>query len=186
MKWIVASVVLVLSSLPSQSAERPGIDAMIARHARHHGVPETLVHHVVKRESGYNPRLHSRGHWGLMQIKHETARGMGYRGPASGLLDPETNLTYAVPYLANAYRVARGNEGRAVSFYRRGYYYEAKRAGLLGSLGRASAGPLTSQDLAGPDEEASAAPDPVAADEASFPLLRLFRGVQEPDPRPAE
>ena len=41
-----------------------------------------------------------------MQIKHATARGVGYTGSASGLFDAETNLTYAVRYLAGAYRAA--------------------------------------------------------------------------------
>jgi soluble lytic murein transglycosylase-like protein len=57
-----------------------------------------------------------------MQIKHATARGVGYRGPASGLLDPETNLTYAVRYLAGAYRAAGGNSRRAVAYYASGYH----------------------------------------------------------------
>ena len=35
---------------------------------------------------------------------------MGYRGEARGLLDPQVNLAYAVPYLANAYMLADGNE----------------------------------------------------------------------------
>jgi len=99
-----------------------------------HGVPEALVHRVIQRESGYNPRAANRGHLGLMQIRHDTARGMGYRGPASGLLDADTNLAYGVPYLANAYLVAGGNPARAISLYSRGYYYEAKRKGLLGAL----------------------------------------------------
>ena len=42
-----------------------------------------------------------------MQIRHDTAQGMGYQGPASGLLDADTNLTFAVPYLANAYKLSR-------------------------------------------------------------------------------
>lgn len=67
---------------------------------------------------------------GLMQIKHATARGLGYTGPASGLLDPEINLNYAVRYLAGAYRAADGNADRAVSYYARGYYYAAKRKGV--------------------------------------------------------
>ena len=73
------------------------------------------------RESRYHPRVVSLGNYGLMQIKHGTARAMGYNGPASGLLDPETNLTYAVKYLAGAYRKANGNIDRAVAFYARGY-----------------------------------------------------------------
>jgi len=103
-------------------ARDTALDGMIARHAAANGLPVELVHRVVKRESGYNPRASSKGNIGLMQIRHATARGIGYSGSASGLLDPETNLTYAVKYLAGAYRAAGGNAGRAVSFYASGYH----------------------------------------------------------------
>ena len=76
----------------------------------------------MTRESGYNPRASSRGNLGLMQIKYATARGVGYTGSPSGLMDPETNLTYAVRYLAGAYRAAGGNARRAVSLYASGYH----------------------------------------------------------------
>lgn len=105
---------------------RAELDAMIARHAQAHGVPLDLAHRVVIRESRYNPRAVSKGNYGLMQIRLGTARGLGYRGDATGLLDPETNLTYAMKYLAGAYKVAGGNHGRAVSYYASGYYYAAK------------------------------------------------------------
>jgi soluble lytic murein transglycosylase-like protein len=107
------------------------LDTMIARHAQMNGVPEALVHRVVIRESRYNARsVGSGGAMGLMQIKYSTARAMGYTGSPSGLLDPETNLTYAVRYLAGAYRVAGGNSDRAVSNYAHGFYYAAKRQGV--------------------------------------------------------
>ena len=98
------------------------LDAMIARHAAANGLPVELVHRVVIRESRYNPRARNGGNLGLMQIKHATARGVGYTGSAAGLLDAETNLTYAVRYLAGAYRAAGGNQGRAVALYARGYH----------------------------------------------------------------
>ncbi|MEA2953822.1 MAG: hypothetical protein QOJ96_3342 [Alphaproteobacteria bacterium] len=110
---------------------RTALDALIASYAAKNGVPVSLVHRVIVRESRYNARVIGRGGaMGLMQIKHATARGLGYTGPASGLLDPETNLNYAVQYLAGAYRVAGGNENRAVSYFARGYYYAAKQQGL--------------------------------------------------------
>jgi soluble lytic murein transglycosylase-like protein len=98
------------------------LDAMIARHAAANGLPVELVHRVVIRESRYNPRARNGGNLGLMQIKHATARGVGYTGSAAGLLDAETNLTYAVRYLAGAYRAAGGNASRAVSYYASGYH----------------------------------------------------------------
>jgi soluble lytic murein transglycosylase-like protein len=70
-----------------------------------------------------------------MQIRHDTAKSMGYGGSASGLLDAETNLKYAVKYLAGAYLVANGNEDRAIRLYSAGYYYRAKRLGLLEETG---------------------------------------------------
>ncbi|HYP19281.1 MAG TPA: lytic transglycosylase domain-containing protein [Chloroflexia bacterium] len=125
---------LAATALPAAASDRATLDTLIAQHAAAHGVPEALVHRIVKRESGYNPRASSRGNLGLMQIKYATARGMGYTGPASGLLDANTNLTYAVPYLANAYMAAGRNVDRAVSLYAGGYYYVAKRKGLLKEL----------------------------------------------------
>ena len=108
--------------LRNASARSTELDAMIARHAAANGLPVELVHRVVKRESGYNPRANSRGNIGLMQIRHATARGVGYNGSVAGLLDPEVNLTYAVKYLAGAYRAAGGNANRAVAYYASGYH----------------------------------------------------------------
>ena len=116
--------------------DRAALEALAAQHAKANGVPVGLVHRVILRESRYNPRAVSKGNYGLMQIRHATARGMGHAGSATDLLDPHVNLAYAVPYLANAYRVAGSNHDRAVALYSRGYYHEAKRKGLLGSLRR--------------------------------------------------
>src|SRR5664279_1260687 len=79
------------------------LDSMIARHAAANSLPEALVRRIIKRESGGNPRVISKGNYGLMQIRLGTARAMGYQGSAVGLLDPDTNMTYAVRYLAGAY-----------------------------------------------------------------------------------
>jgi len=95
------------------------------------GLPESLVHRVVIRESRYNAGAVGRGGaMGLMQIKYSTARAMGYTGSPSGLLNPETNLTYAVRYLAGAYKASGGNPNGAVSNYARGYHAAAKRDGF--------------------------------------------------------
>ena len=71
----------------------------------------------------------------MMQILPETARTMGYSGKPSGLLDADTNLNYAVKYLRGAWLVSGGDEEAAVGWYARGYYYEAKRLGLLEETG---------------------------------------------------
>ena len=97
------------------------LQGMAEQQASANGVPVSLVDRVITRESGGNPRAVSRGNYGLMQIRLGTARAMGYSGSAAGLLDPSTNMTYAVRYLAGAYRAAGGNENRAVALYARGY-----------------------------------------------------------------
>lgn len=97
-------------------------DALVARHAAANGVPEHLVHRVIRIESRGNAAAANAGNYGLMQIRLATARGVGYSGDAAGLLDPDTNLTYGVKYLAGAYRAAGCNADRAVSYYQRGYY----------------------------------------------------------------
>ncbi|XYD11135.1 transglycosylase SLT domain-containing protein [Methylobacterium sp. NMS12] len=103
---------------------------MIEQQAKANGVPASFVHAVVKRESNYNPRAKGGSALGLMQIKHATARSLGYTGDAAGLYDPETNLRYGVAYLAGAYRTAKGNVSQAYQYYNRGYYYAAKRQGI--------------------------------------------------------
>ncbi len=52
-----------------------------------------------------------------------------------GLLDADTNLKFGVKYLAGVYLVADGNEKKALRYYTSGYYYVAKRKGLLEETG---------------------------------------------------
>ena len=122
------------ATLQPGAVAKTDVNALIVRNAGLYHVPETLLRRVVARESGYNPHLRNGPFIGLMQMRLETARGMGYRGSADGLLDADVNLTYGVAYLANAYKVAEGNQDHAVRLYSRGYYYEAKRKGLLPKL----------------------------------------------------
>ena len=135
---IAVALVASAGAASAQGRHASALDAngnlasLITRHAAANNVPEALVRRVIKRESGGNPREVSKGNYGLMQIKLGTARAMGYRGSAAGLLDPDTNMTYAVKYLAGAYRVAGGNPDRAVHYYAAGYYFAAKRKDRTG------------------------------------------------------
>lgn len=115
--------------------ETPELRGLINKYAAEYQVPAELIHRVVIRESRHRPGARNGPYYGLMQILPATARGMGYRGAPSGLLDADTNLKYAVKYLRGAYLVADGNQDAAVSWYAKGYYYEAKRKGLLEEAG---------------------------------------------------
>jgi len=151
----LALVGLVQPACAYDVRTRLELEPLIVKHDAANNVPAPLVHRVIMRESRYNARAVGRGGaLGLMQIKHGTARALGYAGPASGLLDADTNLTYAVRYLAGAYRVADGDHNRAVGFYARGYYYDAKRRGMLRAFARGPA--VTEQPAAVP----VAAPQP--------------------------
>lgn len=113
----------------------PEMDRLVAKYARAYGMPASLIHRVIQRESGYNPRARHGNYYGLMQIDPGTARTMGFRGTPEDLLDAETNLKYAGKYLRGAWLVSRKNQDRAISWYSKGYYYEAKRMGLLEETG---------------------------------------------------
>jgi soluble lytic murein transglycosylase-like protein len=124
------------------AGRRSQLEGIIEQQASANGVPSSLVHRVIMRESGYNPRAVSSGNYGLMQIRLGTARAMGYSGSAAGLLDPETNMTYAVRYLAGAYRAAGGDESRAVALYARGYNAPRLQEASLQTWAPASQGPF--------------------------------------------
>lgn len=117
------------------TVEKSAIVKIIEKYSRLYEVPATLLHRVVHRESRYNPRAYNkRGYFGLMQIKYNTAKSMGYDGSPSGLFDPETNIKFAAKYLRGAWLVSNSKEDDAVRLYARGYYYEAKRKGMTDTI----------------------------------------------------
>ncbi len=123
------------NDIPLHPNETPELRRLINKYAAIHEIPVTLLHRVIIRESTHNPAARNGPYYGLMQILPETARTMGYRGSPEGLLDAETNLKYAGRYLRGAWLISDGDEATAVSWYARGYYYEAKRRGMLVETG---------------------------------------------------
>jgi soluble lytic murein transglycosylase-like protein len=100
------------------NAKDPGLTAIVDRYAAAAGVPVALARAVARIESDLNPQLTGRaGEVGLMQIKHETARGMGFTGSRAELYDAETNVRWGVRYLAEAWRLANGDTCRTVLKY---------------------------------------------------------------------
>jgi soluble lytic murein transglycosylase-like protein len=130
-----ATQLAVVEPAPAVAAGPAHLDPLIAKYSAQYNVPESLIRRVIVRESGYNPKARNGPYYGLMQISYATAQSMGYRGAASGLLDADTNLKYAVKYLSGAYLVGGHNADQAVRNYSRGYYYDAKRQGLLEEVG---------------------------------------------------
>lgn len=146
MRFLMLLAVLALTacSQPSIQAapvvalhpnETPQLRGLIEAAAVENDIPVALVQRVVIRESTHRPEARNGPYFGLMQILPETARSMGFRGAPSDLLDAETNLRYATRYLRGAWLVSDGDMDRAVQWYARGYYFEAKRRGLIAETG---------------------------------------------------
>ncbi len=127
---------------PASKTEHPGrtaeMDRLVDKYARLYDMPASLIHRVIQRESDYNAAARHGPYYGLMQILPQTAQTMGFKGPASDLLDAETNLKYAGKYLRGAWLLSHGSQDKAVSWYARGYYYEAKRRNMLKETGLVS------------------------------------------------
>ncbi|MFO1135641.1 MAG: lytic transglycosylase domain-containing protein [Rhodoblastus sp.] len=110
------------AALGYEASARGSVRDIIARHAAANGVPFKLADAVVRIESRYNPRVSNGGAVGLMQIKPATARGVGFAGSASALYHAETNVTFGMKYLAQAYRMSGGDVCGTVMRYQSGHY----------------------------------------------------------------
>ncbi|MCB1336316.1 MAG: lytic transglycosylase domain-containing protein [Maritimibacter sp.] len=115
--------------------ETPELRALINKWADYYAVPRDLVQAQILRESGHRAEARNGPYYGLMQIHPRTASTMGFSGPDSALLDPDVNLQYGVKYLRGAWLVSGGDRTEAMRWYAKGYYYEAKRKGLLAETG---------------------------------------------------
>lgn len=117
--------------------ETPQMRRLIRASAAEHGIPEALLHRVIQRESDYRADARNGPYWGLMQVLPQTAQTMGFRGRPEELLNPEVNLRYAGRYLRGAWIMSNRNIDRAVMWYARGYYFEARDRCLLVETGLA-------------------------------------------------
>ena len=101
---------------------------LVAEEADANGVPVALATALVDVESGFDPKKTSdEGRIGLMQIKYETARNLGFRGKSEELKKPETNVKYGMKYLAAAYKRADKDTCKTVMKFMSGVYTEKLR-----------------------------------------------------------
>jgi len=105
----------------ADAAKASALRPLILRYASENGLPYGLADAVVRLESRYNAGARNGPHLGLTQINLQTAQSLGYQGPASGLLDAETNLRYGLKYLAKAYKLAGGDTCGTILRYQFGH-----------------------------------------------------------------
>ncbi len=117
---MIATIAIAVTTMTSESALASPLDQQITEHAARNGVPVALARAVIRLESNFRPSAANKGNFGLMQIRLGTARSLGYGGGAAGLLNPETNLTYGMRYLARAYHLAGGDTCGTIMRYQSG------------------------------------------------------------------
>jgi soluble lytic murein transglycosylase-like protein len=81
-----------------------------------YGVPTWFALRIAKVESGYNPNTRgAAGEYGVYQMKCATAKGIGFSGNCSQLLNASTNVQYGLKHLQMAMKLSHGNLRMAAS-----------------------------------------------------------------------
>jgi soluble lytic murein transglycosylase-like protein len=89
----------LMANAACRLCEQKPYHRMVEHASNLHGVPSGLIHAVIRKESGYNPRARShRNALGLMQVTPATGRFMGVESSQT-LYDPQTNINAGTAYL---------------------------------------------------------------------------------------
>jgi hypothetical protein len=105
---------------------RAAIRAIIERETATTRLPPDIAEAVVFVESRYDSSVVGGvGEIGVMQVRPETAKMLGFRGSLTELAELEINIHYGVIYLSRAWRLAGGDLCRALMKYRAGHGEEA-------------------------------------------------------------
>lgn len=96
---LAMSVDDIMANAVCHSCDQKPYHQMVLNASQQHGVPASLIHAVIQKESGYNPSATSKRHArGLMQITPQTGRFVGVRD-SRRLYDPQTNINAGAAYL---------------------------------------------------------------------------------------
>lgn len=137
MKTFIAALAVTSLLISTPALADKGVRNMVAAEAARQGVPVGLALAVARAESNFRcSAIGKAGERGVMQIKPQTARGIGYKGPASGLNNCATGIRYGMIYLKQAYRKAGGNIYRAALLYNAGIHSKKKSSAYAKKIAR--------------------------------------------------
>lgn len=93
------SIQEIVENATCHSCDSKPYHRMVVDASLKHGVPPSLIHAVIQKESGYNPRARSKKNArGLMQVTPATAKFVGVTS-AGSLFDPQINIHAGTAYL---------------------------------------------------------------------------------------
>jgi soluble lytic murein transglycosylase-like protein len=121
-------------SLPT-SGRGGNVVALIKAMAPAQGVPTWFALRIARVESNYNPSLRGQaGEYGVFQMKCATARGIGFSGNCSALLNPRINVQYGLRHLSLAMKSSRGNLRLAASKHNGGLGRKTEIRGYIAKV----------------------------------------------------
>jgi soluble lytic murein transglycosylase-like protein len=119
---IPATIDAPASSASERFPARAAIRAIIEREIAATKLPADIAEAVVFVESRYDSSVvGSVGEIGVMQVRPETAKMLGFRGNLAELAELEINIHYGVIYLSKAWHLAGGDLCQALMKYRAGH-----------------------------------------------------------------
>ena len=114
----------VALAMPRGSTARGNdVVTLIRSMAPSYGVPTWFALRIAHVESNYKPHVRgAAGEYGVYQLKCSTAKGIGFTGKCSDLLDARTNVKWGLKHLSIAIGKSRGNLKLAASKHNGGLY----------------------------------------------------------------